>query len=213
MIDLYCERLNSGFWAEPINALSNIVFLFSAWFCWRLARKRDSLNGSSVSLIALIAAIGIGSFVFHTLATPWAMVLDLVFILLFQLTFFWLYSRKIIQLKPGRAALLLALFLSTIVLGKIFPEYINGSLMYVPTLLLLAGLGLFHYLRHKKERVLLLSASALFLLSFLFRTLDNNLCPQFPIGTHFLWHLSCGLIVYLLGRALIVNMPKTEKIV
>ena len=30
MIYLYCERLGSGLWAEPINALSNISFLLAA---------------------------------------------------------------------------------------------------------------------------------------------------------------------------------------
>jgi hypothetical protein len=30
-VDLYCERTDPSFWAEPINALSNLSFLLAAW--------------------------------------------------------------------------------------------------------------------------------------------------------------------------------------
>ncbi|MFT2588559.1 hypothetical protein ACMWPQ_29155, partial [Escherichia coli] len=35
-VDLYCERLSTAFWAEPVNALSNLAFLLAAYFLWRL---------------------------------------------------------------------------------------------------------------------------------------------------------------------------------
>ncbi len=38
-IDLYCERTSSAFWVEPVNALTNVLFLVSAWFVWRRAKK------------------------------------------------------------------------------------------------------------------------------------------------------------------------------
>ena len=31
-IDIYCERLGPGFWAEPVNALSNGAFLVAGAF-------------------------------------------------------------------------------------------------------------------------------------------------------------------------------------
>ena len=40
MIDLYCERQAPGLGAEPINALTNLAFLVSAWATWRLMRRR-----------------------------------------------------------------------------------------------------------------------------------------------------------------------------
>ena len=46
MIDLYCERLDSSFWAEPINALTNVAFIIAAWGVWRLGCKQKS-NGVS----------------------------------------------------------------------------------------------------------------------------------------------------------------------
>ncbi|WP_268745436.1 ceramidase domain-containing protein [Methylomarinum vadi] len=193
-----------------MNALSNIAFLIAAWFAWRLVKQRKCSNGGANVLIVLIVGIGLGSFAFHTLANRWSMIMDLIPILLFQLVYYWLYGRKIMQLKALQSIALLSVFLVLISLGKLYPQIFNGSLLYFPTLLLLAIISLFHYLHKKTERWLILGVFALFLLSLSFRTLDNLLCQQIPLGTHFLWHLSCGLTVYLLTRALIVNL--TEKI-
>ncbi len=34
-VDAYCERLEPGFWDEPLNAISNLAFWLSAWLVWR----------------------------------------------------------------------------------------------------------------------------------------------------------------------------------
>ena len=40
-IDIYCERLGPGFWAEPLNATSNLAFIVSATLlAWGLHRER-----------------------------------------------------------------------------------------------------------------------------------------------------------------------------
>ena len=44
MIDLYCERLSPGIWAEPINALTNLAFLVAAFAAWRLTDQYRSLS-------------------------------------------------------------------------------------------------------------------------------------------------------------------------
>ncbi|WP_305907495.1 ceramidase domain-containing protein [Methylomarinum sp. Ch1-1] len=211
MIDLYCERLDAGFWAEPFNALSNAIFLIAAWFAWRLSKRSAEPSLTIKLLVLLIASIGVGSFIFHTFATRWSMILDLLPILLFQLTFFWIYSQKVMSFEKRQSALLLTVYLLSIVLGGRFPEFFNGSLIYLPALLLLLSLGVFHYLQHKQERYILLGVSGLFMLSLAFRTLDAEICPQFPLGTHFLWHLSCGVIVYLSARALLINVDPSGK--
>ena len=66
MIDLYCERLNAGFWAEPVNAFTNLSFLIAAITSWRLGSRQQSLTPGNYVLIGLMAAIGIGSGLFHT---------------------------------------------------------------------------------------------------------------------------------------------------
>jgi len=64
---------------------------------------------------------------------------------------------------------------------------------------------LYHWLAGKREPVLLLAAAAGFCLALVFRTIDLWVCPCWPLGTHFLWHLLNGSVVYLAMRGLIVN--------
>src|SRR4051794_14524228 len=81
----YCERCGPGLLAEPINASTNLSFLIAAWAAWFLARRANALHAGTWGLIALSVAIGIGSALYHTFATGWARVLDVVPILHFQL--------------------------------------------------------------------------------------------------------------------------------
>jgi len=205
MIDLYCERLLSTFWAEPINAFTNISFLIAAFVLWRSARRMESAQvPSGFSLLILLSiTIGLGSFLFHTFATTWARWLDILPILLFQLVFMWLYATRIIEVRRVYVALFLIVYLGIAIWARQFYAVLNGSLIYSPALIALLAMGVWHYLHQVKPRFLLLSAAGVLLLSLTFRTLDSALCDIFPTGTHFLWHLSTGLLIYLLGYAIL----------
>ena len=71
-VDIYCERLGPGFWAEPLNAVTNASFLIAAFICWRMAAARGRFHGMTRALILILATIGVGSFLFHTFAERWA---------------------------------------------------------------------------------------------------------------------------------------------
>src|SRR5512141_1988540 len=75
-IDLYCERFDPSFWAEPVNALSNVAFFVAAWAAFRLWRREGDGDRAILALILVVVAVGLGSFAFHTLATHGAMLLD-----------------------------------------------------------------------------------------------------------------------------------------
>jgi hypothetical protein len=202
-VDLYCERLDAGFWAEPINALTNISFVLAVWGGWHLSRRSSTLSPGIWLLLTTAVAIGIGSFVFHTIATDWARVLDVLPILIFQLLFLWLYVRQVIALTRPTSGLLLAGFLATAILGRQFPEVLNGSLIYAPALLAIVALGLYHARAATIGRFDLLVAAGVLAASLFFRTIDNTVCSIFQIGTHFLWHLLNGVVVYLVVRSLV----------
>jgi hypothetical protein len=205
MIDLYCERLGPGLWAEPLNALTNLAFLVAAWASWSMVRRSPSRSGDVTILIALMAAIGIGSGLFHTLATTWARVLDVLPILLFQMWYIWLYARRVIGIKAPWSALLSLGFLAVTLLGREFPGVLNGVLAYVPALVVLLSLGIYHYWTSKHGPKLLLLASGVFLLALTFRTIDQAVCLYLAIGTHFLWHLLDAAVLYLATRAFVLN--------
>ncbi len=206
MVDLYCERLGPGLWAEPLNALSNLAFFVSAWAAWRSARARETTSPSVELLIGMVAAIGLGSLLFHTFATNWARFLDVTPILIFQLLFFWIYSRQIAVIGSGFTLSLCVAFVLGIYVCAQYPYLLNGSLGYLPALAVLLVLGFYHRMKEKRERNLLMTASGVFLLSLVFRTIDNGICSFFTPGTHFLWHLLNSLVLYLLLRGIIMNL-------
>lgn len=204
MIDNYCERLGPGLWAEPLNALTNLSFLIAAFVAWRLLQRSAAVDGSHKILVLLIATIGVGSGLFHTYATVWAKWLDVIPIFLFQLTFLWLYCRQVIRWSALNSALAVALFLVASIVALQFPLPLNGSVMYLPAISVLLLLGGFHYLSNQNGRSSLLLGAAVFCLSLGFRTADAAVCESIAIGTHFMWHLLNGVVLYLLVRSLVV---------
>ncbi len=86
----YCERGGDpGFWAEPLNAISNGAFVIAGLIAaWQLARSpRKDCALFEWLMIVLVICIGIGSFMFHTYATVWAIPFDTIPISLFMLAY------------------------------------------------------------------------------------------------------------------------------
>ncbi len=208
-VDQYCERLGPGLLAEPLNAATNIAFFLAAWALWRLGRRSTSLSGDGCVLIALIVAIGIGSSLFHTFATTWAHWLDIIPILLFQLTFLWIYARRVMALGLVPAAAIVVVFLMLALYGRQFPHLFNRSLMYAPALFVMLGLGLYHWRRRPVHRFSLLGAAGMLFASIFFRTIDEAVCGHFPLGTHFLWHLLNAGVLYLCVLAVLGSSVKS----
>ena len=198
----YCERLGPGLLAEPVNAVTNAAFLLAAW--WIQARaRRLGLGGDPglAGLAALAAAIGVGSTLFHTLATPWALLADVVPILLFQLLFLWLYLRRRTTLGAAPALLLVTLYLLATLASRAGPQVLNGSLAYYgPTLVVLLVLGWRELQRRQRPQLLL--AGGVFSLSLLLRSIDQLVCPWLPVGSHFLWHLLNAVVLALAAASL-----------
>lgn len=207
-IDLYCERLGPGLLAEPVNAATNVVFFVAAWLLWRQARRQGCCPAELSVLIALMVTIGVGSGLFHTFAETWAMVLDIVPILVFQLAFLWIYSRRVIGWPTWSAAALVAGFLLASLYARGFPHLLNGSLTYALAIVAILALGAYHWLAQKPARFMLIAAAGVFALSLFFRTIDDAVCPQFPLGTHFLWHLLDAVVLYLCGRTVLASCAR-----
>lgn len=153
-------------------------------------------------LVALMASVGAGSTVFHMVATTWANWLDLLPIFAFQLAFLWIYARRELHWRALASAVLVVAFLAIALYAQRFP-LLNGSVTYAPAVIAIFALGLHHRATHPGERPWLLVAAAVFTLSLLLRTIDVAACTHFPLGTHFLWHLLNGAVLYLATRSLL----------
>ncbi|KQP91134.1 hypothetical protein ASF60_04240 [Methylobacterium sp. Leaf113] len=208
----YCERSDPGFWAEPVNALSNGAFLAaSAAVVWRIRRSERS-DGPALLLGALMAVVGLGSFLFHTLAVRWSLLADVIPIALFIHGYVLLALRRFFGLGLTPALLATLAFAAfgfglepalDALTGRSTEVLTNGSVAYLPAILALAGVaaGLLRPqacalgpARAEAGRALLWIA-ALFCLSLTLRTLDRAICPVWPLGTHALWHvLNAGVL-------------------
>ncbi|MBC77679.1 MAG: hypothetical protein CME64_16860 [Halobacteriovoraceae bacterium] len=209
-LDLYCERLDSSFWAEPINAFTNL-FIFLAGV-YGLSESRKLPSKSEVRQIKICSylamATGIGSFLFHTFANSLTMWLDILPITLFQI-FSINFFLQFVLLTPLVARLIfLTLFvaLSLHLKSEAYVEYFNGSLMYAPSLVTLFVLGAITWLKKMKGVSICLYASVLiFTVSITARSYDLEICEHFPLGTHFIWHSLNGLLIILLLKAMIIH--------
>mgnify|MGYP001794248919 CR=1 FL=1 len=188
-VDAYCERLDPGFWAEPVNALTNAAFLIAAAImAWRLRGIHLPL---AWALVALLAAIGIGSFLFHTFATAWAGMSDVLPIVLFVLLYLFTATRDYLGLSPTLSALSVLAFLP--VAALLTPLMANIPLygvssVYLPVPLLILVYALLLY-RQPRLAMGLAFGAGLLILSLTFRGLDMPVCARLPLGTHFLWHI------------------------
>lgn len=189
-IDAYCERTEPGLWAEPLNAATNAAFLVAAAVMWR--RLRSAQLPLARTMVAVLAAIGVGSFLFHTFATRWAALADVVPIATFILLYLLAANLHFLGLRPWLAASGCLLFLPLAALvTQLFAAlpFLRISAPYWPVVLLIAAYALL--LRHRAPattRGLALGA-AILALSLTFRSLDALLCPLIPFGTHILWHI------------------------
>jgi hypothetical protein len=75
---------------------------------------------------------------------------------------------------------------------------LNGSVAYLPAILFLTGLGVYHYQVYG-GRPVVLAAAGLFLISLFFRTIDNAICDVIPLGAHYLWHVLNGVVLFLMA--------------
>mgnify|MGYP006296480333 CR=1 FL=1 len=208
-VDIYCERMGPGFWAEPLNAITNAAFLIAAAVVLRALVRRDRLDAGTGLLLALLTAIGIGSFLFHTVATRWAGLADVLPILLFILSYLALTLRRGFALAWGWALALTLAFLPASAavaagVGALAGDAIGGSGGYLPALLALVIAGTWLHARGVRAGRELLAAAAVFVVSLSLRTLDSPLCGTIPVGTHFFWHVLnavvLGLLIWSLGR-------------
>ncbi|MFN4262148.1 MAG: ceramidase domain-containing protein [Thioalkalivibrionaceae bacterium] len=226
MLNLYCERTGPEIWSEPLNAISNLGFFLAAYFAlrvWQSSRRSGAALASSderffIALVTLTIAIGLGSTAWHLFATPWALALDVIPILLFMLTLMaWALARPL-GLNQWVSALGVGLFfLSMIVvpwawraLGWFNPE---GSVGYAPAWLALLAIGgtLVLGARDRSQRTVgawLGGAGVILTVSLVARSLDHAACDHVVIGghavgTHALWHLLNGAVLYACLRAVL----------
>jgi peptidoglycan/LPS O-acetylase OafA/YrhL len=199
-VDLYCERTDASFWSEPVNALSNAAFLIAAVLALRLWRRGDRKDWPALALIIVVAVVAVGSFVFHTVATRAAILADVIPIAVFIYGYLLLALVRFLHLRiVVAAAIVVAYAAGAQALSALAPpRLLNGSVGYLPALAALIAVAL--AVGEQGTRRSLGLAAVVFAISLGFRTADMALCPEFPLGIHFVWHVLNAVVLYVLLR-------------
>lgn len=204
MSPIYCERMTDpAFWAEPCNALSNLFFMIAAAAAYRaIQRSEGAANRVSYLLVAILFLIGVGSFLWHTFALPWALVADVVPIQVFMLLYAYGFPRYVLGRSVRYALAFLFSFVAFSVLftSTVDGTLFNGTVAYVPALVFLAVMRL--QLGEDPRAGRLSAALSVFMVSMGLRAVDLAVCDRFPVGTHMFWHLLNALCLYLLVRVM-----------
>ena len=213
ILDGYCERLGTdpNLWGEPVNAVTNAAFLVAAGWALREAVRAERFDWSAGLLCANVAAIGIGSFLFHTFATPWAELADVIPIRSMILLYFGLVLRRACGLNWYGAA---ALALAFLPLSAAFTYLMQGTPLegdnagYIAAWALIAGNGAVLWKLDHPLAGWLIAGAGIFAASIFFRMIDEAVCAAFPPGTHFLWHILNGTLLGVLAVGYIRHCGK-----
>ncbi len=232
----YCERTGTAFWAEPLNAVTNAGFIVAAIAGIVLIARRPPRERSlwHAFLVLDFIAIGIGSFLFHTMPGKGTELADTGPIGIFMLTYLVYSIRRFAGASWFFTAAAIGVFTGAMVAafnmhcweGRVGFQLenvpagaratcMNGSLGYGPAFMAMLLIGLWLAFKRHKAAPLMLAATAAFAVSLTLRSLDQQLCAHWIVmghrmGTHFLWHLFNSLTLFLLLVAAIRHGGRQE---
>lgn len=205
-IDIYCERSGPELWSEPLNVVTNFAFIFAAFFLvWVIVHADAKVRRDLVTwvLTGLVFVIGIGSALFHMFATGWALLMDIIPITLFILLYTWYAVRRFAAAPVWLCALGVVGVLVLAVAVPPLTGFRSGPYVAALTALVVIGSCL-KFSRGHPGGAAMLIAAATFAISLIFRTVDAPLCEAVPTGTHFIWHILNGCVLFIAVRALVL---------
>ena len=212
-LDGYCERAGDpGIWGEPLNAATNLCFLVAALAAAYAIGKLNRPGRAVIDLwllVAALAAIAIGSGLWHIAPRHDTVLMDVIPITIFINIYLIAALRRFFRLAWWKIAALWAAYTAIGVAAQILlpPDTLNGTIMYVPTYLTLLVLtGAIRRVDAESGRAFI-PIVLIWTASLVFRTIDMQICAIFPYGTHFLWHTLNAIVLY---RLLIVLAAKAK---
>jgi hypothetical protein len=175
-IDLYCERLDSGLWAEPLNALSNLVLILAGLWGVREVSRRGT-GGFALLLAWWVVAIGVGSLAFHTFANRLTIWGDIVPIAGFTLAYTLFNLRRFLRFSWRRSIAVFVVFyaaagLITWLIPQEVHAFTNRTTGYLPALLALVFFGVWAWRAGSPAGAYNLVAAGMLIVSATFRSID-----------------------------------------
>ena len=220
---IYCETGHPWLgMAEPVNTITNAAIIIAAYLAYRYVKKsRVGFSGDLIVLIFLLAAVGIGSTLWHGLRTMWALQLDWIPGVLFLIVFTALWFRQLFGWVAGIGGAILmyaAAVASVAFTWRTFGDLHSATtnLRFVPGFATITLFGLALVIATSRKYGGKAATQGVVILlcgvgAAVFRSIDLIVCPTVPVGTHFLWHLLLSTASFL-GILLLVRMKKQGRV-
>lgn len=182
--DGYRERVGPGLWAEPLNLVSNAAFPAAALSVWPRTKGQPAAR----ALAVMLAAVGLGSALFHSFANRLTALADMLPILVFILIYLYAANRRMLGLAPLWSALAMLAFLpyaalTASFLSRLIPGLGSSAGYAAIPVRALAYAALMARKAPATARRMAAGAAPLSL-SILARSIDMPLCSPMPTGTH-----------------------------
>lgn len=209
-IGFYCGRHGSGLFDEPQNSLSNAAFLLGALFAYR-AWKRSGISDTAIlALVVLLAAIGLGSFTFHSYPTPVTLYVDLIPIQVYILAVLAFTLNRVLRCSWQTSALVvLGFFLIRQAWIAVVPQgLLGGGVTHVPTLIALLAFVAVLVRRSLPLWRHLVAGAAFYVTALVVRSWDLPLCSAFPLGLHWIWHI----LTAIAATVVLVGLVRTQQL-
>lgn len=219
----YCEHFQLFGIAQPLNVLSNLVFLIVAFLVIRPYNSKSwipfvfHVQGSKQfrklvqETFWLMFLIMVGSFIWHGTEKPGALWLDIGSIFLFLVWYLWYVLKQYPLRSVHRFFLLMIFIVIDLILTDTLDNHVplKSGAFVLPALIFISMPQFFAF----GERVRTIEISGLLLLgAIVFRVTDLQFCEKTGIGTHWLWHLLTGLSLYYPLKSLLkAYAPDTNR--
>lgn len=197
----YCETPIFGEYFQPLNTISNFVFILVAILFHVRLKKAKRIDFRFKVFFWMMIVFGLGSAAWHTYPTFWTWIWDVLPPSLFFVYLnYFLFIRILPSVRLGQIWFVIALiwtFVMTFVLQYAFDKSLNGAETYISQMAFQVALGVYAYLRKNSVAKWVFLMIGIFLVQLFFRQNDRTFCDSWPYGLHFLWHLSGGFTFYL----------------
>ncbi len=200
----YCESYQHLWLNEPLNIISNLSFFVGAYYLYKLARNKKYNKNVSIFLTGIMVILGLGSLAWHSHRTTLTLLSDELPIYIFIIFAFYF----LIQSLTKKHTLTVTTLFFTILVYYLLFAYIpvlnlfQGSLHYVFALCIFFVINTLIIHKFGSSYSFTFPLSIL-VIALIFRMIDISLCPIFPIGTHFLWHILVATGIYLSSHTIL----------
>ena len=134
-------------------------------------------------------------------------------IVLFIVIYFWSILFRIGRCNLFQATVAFIAFVgASHTLVAQFPNAINDSIGYLSSMMALIMIAVYLHLKARPSSQHFMLAAIVGVVSLFCRAIDREVCPMFPLGTHFLWHMLNASLLYILLRQLIRNVNREARL-